>query len=835
MDQTRVLMSSNRTWTIHHRLRPVRLRPSILAIILLGTLLTAPAATRAAERQLIWPLEGRIAFTSTFGEYRTGRYHAGVDFSTGGRNGLPLQAVDDGYVWRVSTSAYGYGKVVHVRLDDGRTAVYAHLSRFNAATEELVRQEQERRQSYTIDFYLQPEQVSVKRGDIVAWSGDTGLGVPHLHFELRDDQNRALSPLQNGLEFHDTVPPRFGALAFIPLDGDARINGEIDPVIVPLTARGGTWVAGGVPELSGRIGVAVTAWDRTQNSRYVLGLHTTTMAVDGDQVFFRAYDRLLFQTMYLSALDRNFFLLSMGRGRYLNLFIEPGNTLEIYHDLPVGSGILACAVPGVEPGERRLSPGRHTLAIDVGDFGDDRARARVDVIVTAAPEVVDFLPEEPAGNSQRLRIAPRDTSGDVTLTAAVSADGGRSWRSPEQHWVRTSGRRGYLEVSLPEGANGALVRATARDGRGVETTRTIRLASLREPPAVSLQPTWGRYWCTFEIRTSHPLRNLPRISATWPADVDIPLRIVEIRPGVYEGSVTPQPSWPATYGVRLRNGPGLPRLATHWPSQDAAVGWTEALSEDGPRGALYRGVITFGETLSDSALVRVDADGAQATFVVHGHVFGPHGGEYSSPDGDVTLTMGDGVAAEPILVRMEKRPPQYHSELEPVGYEYTFEPQQYPLAGEATVEMEVAQGIDLTGLALCDVSSRGPACLAVPDPRSGRTIRASVRSLPTVALYRDRTPPTIRISRPAAGVALRTRTPQIVAVVYDGGVGFDRSEDSMEMRIDDVWVPAAYESWSLRYRYTPTTRLAPGPHTVVIRAHDRVGNERTATLRFTVE
>ena len=42
------------------------------------------------QETYIWPLEGRYALTSTFAEYRSGHFHAGVDISTGGRTGLPM-------------------------------------------------------------------------------------------------------------------------------------------------------------------------------------------------------------------------------------------------------------------------------------------------------------------------------------------------------------------------------------------------------------------------------------------------------------------------------------------------------------------------------------------------------------------------------------------------------------------------------------------------------------------------------------------------------------------------------------------------------------------------
>ena len=53
---------------------------------------------------LIWPLDPPYVFTSTFGEHRPDRFHAGLDFSTGGEIGRPCYAVGDGFVTRVKVS-----------------------------------------------------------------------------------------------------------------------------------------------------------------------------------------------------------------------------------------------------------------------------------------------------------------------------------------------------------------------------------------------------------------------------------------------------------------------------------------------------------------------------------------------------------------------------------------------------------------------------------------------------------------------------------------------------------------------------------------------------------
>ena len=153
----------------------------------------------------LWPLDAPPALTSTYAEYRSGRFHAGLDVKTWGKEGYACVSVADGYVWRVRTSPWGYGKAVYLKLVDGRTAVYAHLSGFVDRIESVVAAEQDRRGAYSVNLYFPPGEIPVTRGDRIAFTGSTGSGFPHLHFEIRDGQQRPLNPLLNGFGVKDTT------------------------------------------------------------------------------------------------------------------------------------------------------------------------------------------------------------------------------------------------------------------------------------------------------------------------------------------------------------------------------------------------------------------------------------------------------------------------------------------------------------------------------------------------------------------------------------------------------------------------------------------------------
>ena len=150
----------------------------------------------------------------------------GIDFKTWGRTGYEVRAVDEGYIMRVRTSPWGYGRAVYQRLADGRTAVYAHLSAFVGPARERIEVAQRTAQRYSMDLWFKEGEIPVRRGDVIALSGESGAGPPHLHFELRNEDNKPINPLLKDYAVDDTTPPVMRRIGLVPIDGTSRINGR---------------------------------------------------------------------------------------------------------------------------------------------------------------------------------------------------------------------------------------------------------------------------------------------------------------------------------------------------------------------------------------------------------------------------------------------------------------------------------------------------------------------------------------------------------------------------------------------------------------------------------
>ena len=162
------------------------------------------------------PLDIPITLAANFGELRPNHYHMGLDIRTQHRENLPVFAAADGYVARVQIEPAGFGQAIYIRHPNGYTTVYGHLNQFFPALAAYISEQQYKRESWQTDLELPATLFPVRKGDLIAYSGNTGGSQgPHLHFEIRrtaGDINQ--NPLLFGLPVPDNTSPSFVRLAW---------------------------------------------------------------------------------------------------------------------------------------------------------------------------------------------------------------------------------------------------------------------------------------------------------------------------------------------------------------------------------------------------------------------------------------------------------------------------------------------------------------------------------------------------------------------------------------------------------------------------------------------
>ncbi len=185
------------------------------------------------ENSFVPPLKGDLLATSSFGEYRDGRFHMGVDYRAG--VGTPVYAIDDGYVTRMRCGPWGYGRALYIQFRSGIMGVYGHLYSFAEPYHSYLRKVQHQKQSFTVDIALKENELPVKKGALIAYAGQSGTKAPHLHFELRDKDGIVCpNPWDYGFRWIDRNKPRITSILLIPGDTDTVINGRCLPLEIPL-------------------------------------------------------------------------------------------------------------------------------------------------------------------------------------------------------------------------------------------------------------------------------------------------------------------------------------------------------------------------------------------------------------------------------------------------------------------------------------------------------------------------------------------------------------------------------------------------------------------------
>lgn len=288
------------------------------------------------------PLDIPLVLSGTFGELRSNHFHGGIDIKTQQRQGLPVYAIADGTVTRVKVSLYGYGKALYVAHPNGYTSVYAHLQKYGPKIQEYIKTIQYDKRQYEVEVFPEFGQLEVKKGDIIAYTGNTGgSSGPHLHFEIRNSvTEKPTNPLLYGLEVRDATNPDLVGLFGYPLSEGSHINQSEKKIQLNFTKQpDGTFLADNITAL-GTIGFGFNGFDRQDMAANKNGVFSVTQKVNGK--VYSSYDFETFsfgETRYINTLiDYQHF--KKYRQRIQKVFKEPYNKLSIYDQLYLDGKIV---------------------------------------------------------------------------------------------------------------------------------------------------------------------------------------------------------------------------------------------------------------------------------------------------------------------------------------------------------------------------------------------------------------------------------------------------------------------------------------------------------------
>jgi hypothetical protein len=279
------------------------------------------------------PLDITLVLSGTFGELRASHFHSGVDIKTKQQEGLKVYAVAEGYVSRIKISHFGYGKAIYITHPNGYTSVYGHLQKFSKRLETYIKTCQYDKESFEVEMFPSSEELLITADEVVAYSGNTGgSGGPHLHFEIRDNQERPINPMLFGLDVKDSQAPIVLGVYAYPKDTNAIINGKNERVPLRLIPqKNGDYE---VEKISayGHIGFGVTTYDKQDLAPNKNGVSNIETFFNGSKSLEIDFKRFSFdESKHIKRLiDYEHF--KTERSRIQKLFIQKNNPLSLYKD-----------------------------------------------------------------------------------------------------------------------------------------------------------------------------------------------------------------------------------------------------------------------------------------------------------------------------------------------------------------------------------------------------------------------------------------------------------------------------------------------------------------------
>lgn len=279
------------------------------------------------------PLDIPIVLAGTFAELRPNHFHGGLDIKTQSTEGLRVYTAAEGYISRIKISHFGYGKAIYVTHPNGYTTVYAHLQKFSERLEDYIKDCQYENESFEVEVFPHTTELLVETNEVIAYSGNTGSsGGPHLHFEIRDNQERPINPMLFGIISKDSRSPTVTEVYAYPKDENALINGKNERVPLRLIPKStGDYDVEKITAF-GDIGFGVNTYDQLDLAPNKNGISNIETFFNGTKSLEIDFKRFSFdETKHINRLiDYDYY--KRKNSRIQKLFIEKNNPLSLYKD-----------------------------------------------------------------------------------------------------------------------------------------------------------------------------------------------------------------------------------------------------------------------------------------------------------------------------------------------------------------------------------------------------------------------------------------------------------------------------------------------------------------------
>ena len=764
-------------------------------LTLIVILITIVFCGNGKSQDYLWPTDASHYLTSSFAEYRPGHFHAGIDIKTWGKIGYKVFAIRDGYLTRVRTSPFGYGKVIYQKLDTGETVVYAHLSRFNDELEKFVKQEQKRNGEYRINKYLSSVRFPVKKGDVIGYTGATGIGSPHLHFEMRDVNNNPINPFLKGYKIKDNVPPTVKAISITPLDVNSRVNSDVIPWInKPKLQNKSHYRILTKPLLSGNIGFAVQCFDKANGVNNVFAVYKLNFYVDGELKYSATYNKFSYGVSHLIDFDRNYRLRKRGVGLFQNLYKVKYNKLPFYKPEGEQIGILHCdpCVKDTTTNGNIIGMGEHQFRIELYDFWGNLSTVTGAFIVGIRNYLTaDFKLEKP----KNLLVSDLQNQDGNPITAPeffISNNNGTSWTKKIFSKL--------ISDSLKNSSNNIEFKTINLDSNDIIKVTTTDQNSVLSFPLFHVIEGKGVKQNSDEnlIVEKDFYDDFIRLKVIIPDAVDF-------SPNLFVQQIGNPPTAITLNQIKVNEFIGVYPLVS---GKNGPLSIYASIKNEAGE------VINYWEQFDLQTVTPFE------------------GGEIASKNGNCQVVFGGNKVYENLFLRIEKHEPISDPGYDAVGDVYEVYPHDVLLKGSATLKINYPASDTLPEKLA--IYSRGKNHWRFAGKKLdslNHVLSCNISNLNAYTLIRDITPPVISIRQPFKNGQLKYNKPKFVVKVYDKLSGIS-SERSITMMLDGQKVIPEYDPEIQSIIYKCDEPLPPGRHQLSVTAIDNCLNESKVVQFF---